>query len=57
MAGEDNMAEHSLMMEPKIKNEICMGKMDRVMTSQQSGQTTWQERTICMDKMDRFVTS
>jgi hypothetical protein len=57
VAGEDNMAEHSLMMEPKIKNEICMGKMDRVMTSQQSGQTTWQERTICMDKMDRFVTS
>jgi hypothetical protein len=29
VAGEDNIAEHSLMLEPKIKNEICMGKMDR----------------------------
>jgi hypothetical protein len=46
MAGEDNMAEHSLMMELKIKNEICVGKIVRVKTSQQSGQTTWQVRTI-----------
>ncbi len=30
MAGEDNMAEHSFMMEPKIKNKLCMGKMDRL---------------------------
>jgi hypothetical protein len=44
MAGVDNMAEHSLMIEPMIKNEICMGK-----TSKQSSQTMWQERTIWWD--------
>ncbi len=48
VAGEDNMAEHSLMMEPKIKKEICLGKMEGVMTSQQSGRTTWQVRTKCI---------
>ncbi len=53
MAGEDNMAEHSLMLELKIKNKLCMGKMDRltVQTDHGAGEDNLAHRLVSKPRL------